>query len=85
MLEPAAVLDAVGFMFWDFGGSALLEQRSFLNDRIGKPLFGENITVWDDVYHPLQTGASFDGEGLQRQRVKLIEQGTVKAVTLCAV
>ncbi len=57
ILEPAAVLDAVGFMFWDFGGSALLEQRSFLNDRIGKPLFGENITVWDDVYHPLQTGS----------------------------
>ena len=81
ILEPAAVLDAVGFMFWDFGGSALLEQRSFLNERIGKQLFGENITVWDDVYHPLQTGAAFDGEGMQRQRVKLIEQGTVKAVT----
>ena len=81
ILEPAAVLDAVGFMFWDFGGSALLEQRSFLNQRIGKPIFGENITVWDDVYHPLQTGAPFDGEGMQRQRVKLIEQGTVKAVT----
>ena len=49
ILEPAAVLDAVGFMFWDFGGSALLEQRSFLNERIGTQLFGENITVWDDV------------------------------------
>ena len=81
ILEPAAVLDAVGFMFWDFGGSALLEQRSFLNQRIGKPIFGENITVWDDVYHALQTGAPFDGEGVQRQRVKLIEQGIVKAVT----
>ncbi len=81
ILEPSAVLDAVGFMFWDFGGSALLEQRSFLNDRIGTQLFGENITVWDDVYHPLQTGAPFDGEGMQRQRVKLIENGIVRAVT----
>jgi len=81
ILEPAAVLDAVGFMFWDFGGSALLEQRSFLNGRIGKPLFGENITVWDDAYHPAQTGAFFDGEGMQRQRVQLIEQGRVRAVT----
>ncbi len=59
ILEPAAVLDAVGFMFWDFGGSALLDQRSFLNERIGTQLFGENITVWDDVYHPLQTGPTF--------------------------
>ena len=81
ILEPAAVLDAVGFMFWDFGGSALLEQRSFLNDRIGKQLFGENITVWDDVYHPLQTGAPFDGEGMKRHRLKLIENGIVKEVT----
>src|SRR5579875_203086 len=81
ILEPAAVLDAVGFMFWDFGGSALLEQRSFLNDRMGTQLFGENITVWDDVYHPLQAGVPFDGEGMKRHRVKLIEKGTVTGVT----
>ncbi len=81
ILEPAAVLDIVGFMFWDFGGSALLEQRSFLNDRIGTQLFGENITVWDDVYHPLQAGVPFDGEGARRQRLKLIENGVVRAVT----
>ena len=61
-------------------GSALLEQRSFLNDRIGTRLFGENITVWDDVYHPLQTGAPFDGEGMKRHRVKLIENGVVPHV-----
>jgi len=81
ILEPAAVLDIVGFMFWDFSGSALLEQRSFLNDRIGKQLFGPNVTVWDDAYHPLQTGAPFDGEAMKRHRVKLIEDGTVRAVT----
>jgi predicted Zn-dependent protease len=75
------VLDAVGFMFWDFGGSALLEQRSFLNDRVGTQLFGPNITVWDDVYHPLQTGVPFDGEGMKRHRVRLIEDGIVRAVT----
>ncbi len=81
ILEPAAVLDAVGFMFWDFGGSALLEQRSFLNERIGRQLFGENITVWDDVYHPLQTGQTFDGEGMKRHRLKLIDKGVVQRVT----
>jgi predicted Zn-dependent protease len=81
ILEPAAVLDAVGFMFWDFSGSALLEQRSFLNDRIGTKLFGENITVWDDVYHPQQTGMTFDGEGMKRHRLKLIDKGVVQRVT----
>ena len=80
ILEPSAVLDVVGFMFWDFSGSALLEQRSFLNDRLGTQLFGDNITVEDDVYHPLQTGAAFDGEGMTRQRLKLIDKGVVRGL-----
>jgi|SRR5579859_7686927 len=78
VLEPAAVLDLLGFMFFDFGGTALLEQRSFLNNRLGTKLFGENITIHDDVYHPLQSGAAFDGEGIPRQEVKLVENGVVR-------
>jgi PmbA protein len=78
ILEPSAVLDMSGFMFFDFGGLAILDQRSFLNNRIGKNLFGENISVWDDVAHPLQSGPSFDGEGLRRQKVQLVERGVVK-------
>jgi PmbA protein len=78
ILEPAAVLDIVGFMFWDWGGQAILDERSFLNNRIGTQLFGENINITDDVYHPLQTGAPFDGEGVRRQRVPLVEEGVVK-------
>jgi PmbA protein len=78
ILEPAAVLDMVGFMFWDFGGLAILDQRSFLNNRVGTKLFGENINVWDDASHPLQSGCPFDGEGMRRQRVQLIENGVIK-------
>jgi len=80
ILEPAAVLDLFGFCAYDFSGLALLEQRSFLNERMGTSLFGGNITVWDDVAHPLQTGAPFDGEGLPRQRVCLVEKGVVREV-----
>jgi PmbA protein len=80
ILEPAAVLDIVGFMFWDFGGQALLDERSFLNNRVGSQLFGENINIRDDAAHPLQSGAPFDGEGMRRQRVPLVEKGIVKSV-----
>src|SRR5208282_6018385 len=80
ILEPAAVLDIVGFMFWDYSGVAILDQRSFLNDRIGTQLFGENINIWDDAAHPLQAGSPFDGEGMRRQRVPLVEKGVVKRV-----
>jgi predicted Zn-dependent protease len=78
ILEPAAVLDMVGFGFFDFGGLAILDQRSFLNNRIGAQLFGKNITIWDDVTHPQQSGAPFDGEGVPRQKVRLVENGVVK-------
>ncbi len=80
ILEPAAVLDIVGFMFWDYSGVAILDQRSFLNDRIGTQLFGENINICDDAAHPLQAGSPFDGEGMRRQRVQLVENGVVKRV-----
>ncbi len=78
ILEPAAVLDMVGFMFYDFGGQAVLDQRSFLNNRVGKQVFGSNVNIWDDVVHPLQSGAPFDGEGIRRQKVQVVENGVVK-------
>ena len=78
ILEPAAVLDMVGFMFFDFAGLAVLDQRSFLNNRVGTKLFGENISIWDDVGHPLQSGAPFDGEGVARQQVHLVKNGVVQ-------
>jgi PmbA protein len=80
ILEPAAVLDFVGFMFWDYSGMAILDQRSFLTGRIGTKLFGENITIRDDVTHPLQTGSPFDGEGMRRHTLPLVENGVVKRV-----
>lgn len=80
ILEPSAALDIVGFMFWDYSGMAILDQRSFLTGRIGSKLFGDNITISDDVMHPLQNGAPFDGEGMRRKRVPLVENGVVKRV-----
>jgi predicted Zn-dependent protease len=78
ILEPAAVLDMVGFMFPDFSGLAILDQRSFLNNRVGEKLFGENISIWDDVAHPSQSNSPFDGEGLRRHRLQLVDKGVVK-------
>jgi predicted Zn-dependent protease len=80
ILEPSAVLDIVGFMFWDYSGMAILDQRSFLSGRIGTKLFGDNMTITDDVAHPLQSGSPFDGEGMERQRIGLVENGVMKRV-----
>ncbi len=78
ILEPSAMLDLLGFMILDFGGLAVHEQRSFLTGRVGQKVFGSTINLRDDVFHPLQTGAPFDGEGIPRQRVPIVEKGEVK-------
>jgi len=75
ILEPAAALDLVGFLFYDFAATAVADKRSCLNARMGKPLFGKNISIVDDAYHPLQLGAPFDGEGIPRERVLLVDRG----------
>lgn len=75
ILEPAAVLDLVGFLFYDFAVTAVQDQRSCFSGRLGKPLLGKNITITDDVYHSEQLGAPFDGEGIPRQRVLLVDGG----------
>jgi PmbA protein len=75
ILEPAAVLDLVGFLFYDFAGTSVADQRSCFNKRMGKKILGDNITLHDDVYHPLQSGAPFDGEGIPRQKVLLVDKG----------
>jgi PmbA protein len=80
VLEPAAVLDLAGQMFGDFSATAIRDGRSFLNDRIGKKIFGSNITIQDDVCDPLQAGPPFDGEGVPRRPLTLVEHGVVREI-----
>ncbi len=83
VLEPAAVLDLVGQMFADFSATAVGDGRSFLNERIGRKVFGTNITIHDDVWHPGQAGPPFDGEGVPRKRLTLVERGVVREIAYC--
>jgi predicted Zn-dependent protease len=65
----------VGFLFYDFAGTAVQDKRSCLNERMGKKIFGDNISLWDDVTHAQQLGAPYDGEGMPRQKVLLVDRG----------
>ena len=78
ILEPAAVLDLVGFLFYDFAATAVQDKRSCFAERMGKAVFGKNISITDDAYHPAQLGAPFDGEGYPRQQVSLVEKGVLR-------
>ncbi len=81
ILEPAAVLDFVGQMFGDFSATSVHDSRSFLTDRLGTKLFGDNIHISDDVAHPLQAGVPFDGEGVARRKLTLVDAGVPRELT----
>ncbi len=81
ILEPAAAGNLLIFLGWlAFGALACQEGRSFLSGKLGKKVFGDNITLVDDVYDKLSGGLPFDFEGMPRERVVLIENGISKAV-----
>ena len=83
ILEPAAVLDLTGQMFGDFSATAIRDGRSFLNDRIGQKLFGDNVTIYDDALDAAQAGATFDGEGVPKRRLTLVDSGVVHEIAYC--
>ena len=82
ILTPAAVLDLIGFIFEDFEGSQHWDKSSSFAGKIGKRILGKNITIRDDVFHPLQFGFAFDDEGLNRESVLLVENGILRRTVM---
>ncbi len=85
ILEPQAVANLVPFLLFDyvvgassFSYTGVSEKKSYFTDRIGTQVFGSNITLVDDVFHPLQVGPAFDYEGVPKKRVVLVENGIAK-------
>ena len=78
ILEPSAVLDLVCFLNFDFAATSHLDKLSCFQDKLGKKVLGDNISIRDDVTDPGQNGCPFDGEGLPRKTVNLVEHGVVK-------
>jgi predicted Zn-dependent protease len=78
ILEPSAVLDLCGELWYDFTGTSYQDKLSCFLNKLGEKVLGKNITIYDDVYHPLQDGEPFDGEGMPRKKVCLVENGVIK-------
>lgn len=78
VLEPAAVSSILLFAaYHGFGAQEFHEQSSFLCGRVGERVFSELLTVEDDAGNDFYPGFLFDGEGARKQRVGLIDHGTV--------
>ncbi|MEZ5360621.1 MAG: TldD/PmbA family protein [Candidatus Zixiibacteriota bacterium] len=76
ILEPAAVGQLLLFLsFLGFGGRTLAQQRSFLSNKTGEIITGENITISDEAENPIFGSLLFDYEGVSKKRIVPIQNG----------
>jgi len=81
VLEPSAVSALLLFAaYTGFGAQQIQDGSSFLAGHLGERIADEKVTIADDVYHPLTIGHVFDGEGVPRTAVSLIDHGVAKGV-----
>lgn len=76
LFDPRAGNSLLGHLMTAIGGPSIARRTSFLLDKEGEQLFGDEVTVRDDP-HRLRGLRSkpFDGEGLPTRPSNLIEAG----------
>lgn len=79
ILEPGAIAAFLGSLAPHFSADAVEESRSFLRGRQGRAIARSNISLRDDFAHPLHHAAPYDGEGVARKAVPLIDRGVVRS------
>lgn len=81
VLEPFAVSALPLWLgYLGFGALAYQEGRSFMSDKLGEKVMGDNVTIWDDGFNPAGICFPFDFEGVRKKKVMLIENGIAKGV-----
>ncbi|MGE5707297.1 MAG: TldD/PmbA family protein [Bacteroidota bacterium] len=81
LLEEYAVNEVLNyFSYPGFGARAFHDGSSFMSDKLGERITGEQITIWDDGLDPSGLLTPFDFEGVPKERLCLIERGVAKGV-----
>lgn len=79
VLEPYAIGELLQYFAADtFSGLALVEERSFLSDRVGERVLDDQVSLADDGLDPEGMPKRFDFEGVPKQRVELVESGVLR-------
>ncbi|MFO6447019.1 TldD/PmbA family protein [Erythrobacter sp. NE805] len=82
ILEPAAGAGLVSFMMNFFDARSADEGRSFLSkqgggNKIGEQIMDPRVNIYTDPWHPEVSVLPWDGEGLPREKTKIIDAGKV--------
>jgi len=81
VLSPSAAMTLMRFLSMGFSANSFHESQSFIVDQIGSQLFDTKLTLLDDPLNPETLLASpFDGEGVAKNPIFLVEEGVPKTV-----
>jgi predicted Zn-dependent protease len=79
VLEPYTIAELLFYCSFDmFNGLALLEERSWFSGRIGERALDPKVTLVDDALDSRGLPQAFDFEGTPKERVVLVEEGTIR-------
>ena len=74
--DPRAARSLVGHIAGAINGAAIARKTSFLMDMMGKQVLKSGLVISDDpLVHKGPSSRPFDGEGVQGQRLLMIEDG----------
>ncbi|HEX7989775.1 MAG TPA: TldD/PmbA family protein [Stenotrophomonas sp.] len=82
ILEPAAAAGLISFMMNFFSARSADEGRSFLSkkgggNKLGEQVYDSKVNLFADPWHPDAAVLPWDGEGMPRERIAIIEDGKV--------
>ena len=82
ILEPAAASGLISFMMNFFDARSADEGRSFLSkqgggNKIGEQIMDPRVNIYTDPWNPDVPVLPWDGDGLPRERTKIIDAGKV--------
>jgi predicted Zn-dependent protease len=78
-MRPPAVAELLMFMFWGgFDAKATDEGRTFLRDKLGTKVCGENINMRSDPSDARCPGRPFQGDGLVSPKLNWVKDGVVE-------
>src|SRR5690606_25763899 len=82
ILEPAAAAGLISFMMNFFDARSADEGRSFLSkkgggNKLGELVYDPRVNIWADPWDPDVPVLPWDGEGLARDRLPIVENGKV--------
>jgi predicted Zn-dependent protease len=80
VLSPLAFGDLLFYAAFLHNAKSVADGYSYAIGNIGKKVFGENITIRDDIHFPGTKQLYFDYEGNVRKPVTLVDKGVVNAL-----